>query len=113
MAHDSSLSRTRNGFDSRRDRHCMNQYELEKFSQRVQAIEERNQRVEVDKAWEGSYTRRALLILFTYLAIGLYLWVINVSNPWLNAIVPSVGFLLSTLALPFFKKWWLKKWYKK
>jgi hypothetical protein len=87
-------------------------YELDKLVNRVNQIEERNKKVEADKAWETSYTRRGLLILFTYIAIGLYLWAIGVSNPWLNAIVPSIGFLLSTLALPFFKKWWLKKWYK-
>lgn len=87
-------------------------YELDKLINRVNHIEERNKRVEEDKAWETSYTRRGLLILFTYIAVGLYLWVIGVSNPWLNAIVPSVGFLLSTLTLPFFKQWWLKQWYK-
>ena len=87
-------------------------YELDKLINRVNQIEERNKKVEADKAWETSYTRRGLLILFTYIAIGLYLWAIGVSNPWLNAIVPSVGFLLSTLALPFFKKWWLKNWYQ-
>jgi len=87
-------------------------YELDKLVNRVNQIEERNKKVEADKAWETSYTRRGLLILFTYIAIGLYLWAIGVSNPWLNAIVPSIGFLLSTLALPFFKKWWLKNWYK-
>lgn len=67
-------------------------YELDKILNRVNQIEERNKKVEADKAWETSYTRRGLLILFTYIAIGLYLWVIGVSNPWLNAIVPSVGF---------------------
>jgi hypothetical protein len=87
-------------------------YELDKLINRVNQIEERNKKVEADKAWETSYTRRGSLILFTYIAIGLYLWAIGVSNPWLNAIVPSVGFLLSTLVLPFLKKWWLKNWYQ-
>ncbi len=81
--------------------------ELKSLNQRLEAIEYRNQKVEVDKAWETSYTRRILLIIFTYLAIGLYMWAIAISRPWLNAIVPSVGFLLSTLTLPFFKSLWL------
>ncbi len=80
---------------------------------RVQKIEERNKKVESDKAWETSFLRRGLLIIFTYLAIGLYLQAINIDRPWLNAIVPSVGFLLSTLTLPFFKSLWLKHLYKK
>jgi len=78
------------------------------LERRIKVIETRNKRVESDKAWELSYTRRALLMLFTYLAIGFYLQAINVFQPWLNAIVPTVAFMLSTLTLPFFKKLWLK-----
>ncbi len=74
----------------------------------VKVLQDRNRRVESDKAWEVSYSRRALLMLFTYLAIGAYLWAINIPKPWLNAIVPAVAFMLSTLTLPFFKKLWLR-----
>lgn len=73
---------------------------------RIRKIEKRNKRVETDKAWETSWMRRLLLILFTYLAIGFYLNAIQIPNPWLNAIVPAGGFLLSTLTLPFFRKLW-------
>jgi len=52
-------------------------------------------------------------MLFTYLAIGLYLKAINIDRPWLNAIVPAIGFMLSTLTLPFIKTLWLKYLYKK
>lgn len=86
---------------------------LKDLEKRIKNIEDRNKRVESDKSWETSYTRRLLLILFTYLAIGFYLNAINVSEPWLNAIVPAVAFMLSTLTLPFFKKLWLKYIYKK
>lgn len=78
------------------------------FKERIRKIEERNKRVEIDKAWEVSLTRRILLIIFTYLAVGLYLNAITVPNAWLNAIVPAVAFLLSTLTLPFFKNIWIK-----
>ncbi len=71
-------------------------------------IEARNAKVEADKAWEMSFTRRALIAIFTYLAIGAYLAAIRVSDPWLNALVPTVAFLLSTLALPFARDAWLK-----
>ncbi len=77
------------------------------LEKRVVEIEERNKRVETDKAWETSWVRRGLLVAFTYLSVGLYLRVIAIPNPWLNAIVPSLGFLLSTLSLPFFKQWWM------
>lgn len=85
---------------------------IEDLDKRIKEIEKRNQRVEIDKAWETSLTRRLLLIIFTYLSIGLYMNAIGVQNPWLNAVIPSLGFLLSTLTLPFFKNLWLTKIYK-
>ena len=78
------------------------------FEKRLKDIEGRNKRVETDKTWETSFTRRGLLTLFTYLAIGFYLQAVNIEKPWLNAIVPSVAFMLSTLAMPLFKKVWVK-----
>jgi hypothetical protein len=81
---------------------------LQQLENRIATIEKRNKKVEMDKVWETSWSRRILLILFTYIAIGFYLNAIKINNPWLNAIVPSVGFLLSTLTLPFFKKLWEK-----
>lgn len=82
---------------------------IEKLEERIEKIEKRNRMVETDKAWETSYARKIILIIFTYLSIGFYMKAINVFNPWLNAIVPSLGFLLSTLTLPFFKKIWVEK----
>lgn len=81
---------------------------MKTIEERLVIIEERNARVETDKAWETSWARRGLLMLFTYLAIGIYLWAIGINKPWLNAIVPAVGFMLSTLTLPIFKKVWLR-----
>lgn len=74
----------------------------------IEKIKERNKNVELDKAWETSWARRILLSLFTYLAIGFYLWAVKISYPWINAIVPALAFMLSTLTLPFFKRLWLK-----
>ncbi|MDO8741653.1 MAG: hypothetical protein Q7J11_00735 [Candidatus Roizmanbacteria bacterium] len=74
----------------------------------ITAIKNRNKKVEIDKAWETSLTRKILLMIFTYLAISFYLRAINIDKPWLNAIVPSIGFLLSTLTLTYFKKIWEK-----
>lgn len=81
---------------------------MDTLEQRVGKIEERNAKVEADKAWEGSLTRKVLIALFTYAVIGLYLEAIEIERPWINAIVPTVGFTLSTLTMPFFKKVWLK-----
>lgn len=81
---------------------------IKKIEDEIAQLKARNQKVEIDKAWETSFTRRILLIIFTYLAVSLYLFAIDIDRPWLNAIVPAVGFLLSTLTLPFFKKLWTK-----
>lgn len=83
----------------------MKQKEIES---ELKKIKERNKKVELDKAWEISLTRRCLLLIFTYLAVGIYLAAINIPKPWLNAIVPAIAFMLSTLTLPLFKKIWAK-----
>jgi hypothetical protein len=78
------------------------------LEERVSKIEERNAIVEADKAWETSWTRRTLVMLFTYLAMSVYLWAIGVGDPWLNGIVPTAAFMISSLTLPYFKREWLK-----
>lgn len=73
----------------------------------ISAIKERNRRVEIDKAWEISKTRRAIIAIITYLLAVLFLTLINAPYPWLNALVPTFGFILSTLTLPIFKQMWM------
>ena len=86
---------------------------LQNLEKRVKAIENRNKRVETDKAWETSLTRKILLAMFTYIIIATYMYFVLHIDPWINAIIPTIGFLLSTLTLPFFKSLWLKFIHKK
>lgn len=79
------------------------------IEERVKVIEQRNKRVEDDKAWETSLLRRLLIAVITYILVGFYLIWLDVARPWLNAIVPVVGFLLSTLVLQWAKKIWLER----
>lgn len=72
----------------------------------IELIKHRNKRVELDKAWEVSWTRRLVIAVFTYAAAGFWLIVIGVKNPWLNAFIPSGAYILSMLSLPFIKNWW-------
>ncbi len=74
----------------------------------IEIIKERNSRVETDKAWEVSWTRRLFISVSTYVIAGIWLVVIHDSFPWLKAFVPAGGYLLSTLSLPFIKEWWVK-----
>lgn len=82
------------------------------LEKRIIAIEARNKRVGSDKAWEASYTRMVLVALLTYLLMVLVMNSLEVENAWKGALIPSVGFLLSTLSLPYFKQFWLKHIYK-
>lgn len=81
---------------------------MESIEDRVSRIEERNKNVETEKAWETSWTRRFLLMLFTYISIGAYLKVIDVQRPWISAIVPALAFMISTFTMPYFRKLWMK-----
>lgn len=87
----------------------MSQEKIQQLEKRIITIEARNKKVEADKAWETSWTRRFLILGLTYLIIVLFMYMSEIDRYWINAIVPSVGFWLSTLTVPFAKKWWLKK----
>lgn len=76
----------------------------------IEQITERNKRVELDKAWETSKTRRGLIALITYAVGGIFMYRIGISEPFLNALVPTGGYVLSTLSLPVIKKWWSKRY---
>jgi hypothetical protein len=75
---------------------------------RIQKIEERNKTVELDKKWETSFTRRTILAVFSYLVVAIFFIVIGLPNPWINAIVPALAFMIQQLSMPFFKKIWIK-----
>ncbi|MFH0714850.1 MAG: hypothetical protein V1847_03670 [Candidatus Diapherotrites archaeon] len=84
-----------------------------KAEKEIKAIHERNRRVEADKAWETSFARRALIAVGTYVLIGIFLTALALPNPWLNAFIPTIAYILSMLSLPFVKEWWIEKQYKK
>ena len=79
---------------------------MEKLEKRVEVIEERNARGELDKAWETSWTRRISIGLLTYGVIIIYLIAIDNDKPFINAAVPAVGFMLSTLVLRQIRNIW-------
>ncbi len=81
---------------------------MQTLEERVKIIEDRNAKVELEKGWERSLTRRIILALLTYLAISLYMNAIDIERPWLNGIIPTAGFMISTLTMPFFKKIWFR-----
>lgn len=76
---------------------------------RIENLEARNKRVEADKAWEGSWSRKLAIIVLTYFVIASYLYLVVKIDPWVNAVVPVVGFFLSTLTIGLLKKIWIDR----
>ncbi len=75
---------------------------------RVAAIEERNERVEQDKAWETSFIRRISITALTYFIVACYLLVTNNDQPFINALVPAAGYFISTLLMKSIRSFWQK-----
>jgi len=82
--------------------------EKEQIRKDIEEIKERNRRVEKDKAWETSWERKILVAILTYVVVVLFFIFAKLPNPFINAIVPTLGFLLSTLSISFAKKLWIK-----
>ncbi len=79
----------------------------------INLIKERNKKVETNKAWETSLFRIGFVTAITYITTAIVFYFIGVKNFLLNALIPTLGYYLSTQSLPFIKKWWVEKFYKK
>ncbi len=86
----------------------MNEH-LEELERRVSEIEKRNARVEKDKAWESSFTRIFTVSVLTYFVAVLAFWMLGNMQFFLNALVPTVGFILSVQSVPAVRKWWMER----
>ena len=84
--------------------------EVRELEERVIEITETNKRVELDKKWETSKTRKICIAVLTYIVVIIYTSIISkTSNVFLSSLVPVMGFLLSTLSLKAVRKVWEKK----
>ena len=116
--------------------------DLQHLVRRVEAIEERNARVEAEKAWEVSMfpsrnfnlfspsrtspslglspcrwrevavtliLRMGTIALMTYVIAAIVLLSIGSWQPFLSALIPMAGFVLSVQTLPSVRRWWIRK----
>ena len=83
--------------------------EIEQIKQDIADMKARNTRVESDKAWETSISRKVAILVLTYVVAVVVLYIIGVSAPYFNALIPTLGFFLSVQSLPFLKKIWIRK----
>ena len=83
---------------------------MEELKKQLEEIKLRNKRVELDKKWETSYTRKVCICILTYIVVLIYSNMVNKSNNiFLSSLVPVIGFFLSTLSLRLVRKIWEKK----
>ncbi|MDR1300268.1 MAG: hypothetical protein LBK50_01020 [Candidatus Nomurabacteria bacterium] len=76
----------------------------------IQQIKVRNQRVELDKRWETSWTRRIAILLLTFVVVLIFNFLVSQQvNIVLSSLVPVIGFSLSTLSLGLVRKVWENK----
>lgn len=82
---------------------------MEELKKELEEIKQRNKRVELDKRWETSITRKICICILTYIVVLIYSNMINKSNNiFLSSLVPVIGFFLSTLSLRIIRKVWEK-----
>lgn len=80
----------------------------------IEKIKKRNKKVELDKAWETSWTRKICIMILTYIVVIIYSYLIKqYDNIFLSSLVPVIGFTLSTLSLKYIRKIWEKELYFK
>ncbi|QQG40529.1 MAG: hypothetical protein HYV37_03090 [Candidatus Levyibacteriota bacterium] len=81
--------------------------EIEELKWEIEKIKERNRRVEMDKAWETSWTRKIFIAVSTYVLVVILLVSIDADKPFFSAVVPAIAYLISTTSLGIIKSWWL------
>ena len=82
--------------------------ESQKLAAEIAAIKERNRRVEADKAWERSGFRIFSIAAATYIIAAFVMYAIGIASYFLSALIPTIGYILSTQSMPIIKRWWIK-----
>lgn len=86
---------------------------MDEIKKEINEIKLRNQRVEADKAWETSSARKISIAIVTYLFMTILFYSLGDARPYVSSLVPTCGYLLSTLGLSLIKRLWLERLYKK
>ena len=83
------------------------------FEKEINLIKERNLRVEADKAWETSFLKTVLIACITYIIASIVMYYIGVQQYFLNALIPTIGYIVSTQSIPVVKRLWIKRYLHK
>lgn len=74
------------------------------LADRIAALEARNRARDLDKQWERSWLRFAIVCALTYGCLALYMWAARLEPALLNAVVPTAGYALSTATFPALRR---------
>ena len=86
---------------------------MKTIEEEIKDIHSRNLKVETEKAWDVFTFRRVIISITTYLFMTFLFSILGVEKPFLNSLVPTFGYLISTLGISILKKYWIKNRYKK
>lgn len=76
---------------------------LKELSGKISTMNHRNRIRDFSKEFEGSLFRIIVIMILTYAVLSTYMLLADLDRPWISAIVPTVGFQLSTVSLPSIK----------
>ena len=79
--------------------------ELKDLEKEIENIKERNKKVELDKSWETSWTRKICIMILTYIVVIIYSYVIRkYDNILLSSLVPVIRIYIIYIILKIYKK---------
>ena len=86
---------------------------IDRLEKELEKIKWRNQKVEADKAWETSCSRKILVAIMTYTIVVIVMYLLKLENIFVSAWIPTAWFLLSTLTINIVKKMYIERYVKK
>ena len=89
------------------DEHDDLAFRIESLERRLAAIEERNSFVTFQKRWETSALRRILIAALTLFFAGIAFSALGSPRPFMDALIPVTGFVVSTFSIPWIRERWI------
>ena len=78
---------------------------LEELEREIKTIKERNKRVELDKKWETSTTRKICICILTYIVVVVYSYIVrNYDNIFLSSLVPVIRIYFIYIIIKVYKE---------
>lgn len=85
--------------------------------ERISHLEERITKLELverynklQKSWEVSPIRITYILVSTYFFVVIFLYILDIEDPFLNAAIPAGTFVISQTSVSFLKRFWVKSY---